>query len=103
MQPMDTSTLSAHKAKAGFSLIEVTMAIGIVAFAFMSVLGLIPVGLNVFEEAIHTSLEAQIAQRVIDEAQQTDFNALVNDALASGSSSSVRFFDGQSNEIKNPK
>lgn len=61
-----------------FSLVEVTMAIGIVAFVFLTILGLIPTGLNTFHNAITTSVSGQIFQRVINEAQQTDFDILVD-------------------------
>jgi uncharacterized protein (TIGR02598 family) len=62
----------------GFSLVEVTLAIGIVSFAFLAILGLIPIGLQTFRSAIDTSVSAQIFQRVINEAQQTDFDTLVD-------------------------
>lgn len=61
----------------GFSLVEVTLAIGIVAFAFVALFSLIPVGLTTFRQAMDTSVGAQIAQRVVSDAQQTDFDALV--------------------------
>lgn len=77
---------------AGFSLVEVTMAIGIVSFAFLTTLGLIPTGLKTFRSAIDTSVGGQIFQRVINEVQQTDFDTLV------ASVPGVRFFDDQGNE-----
>ena len=70
------------------------MAIGIVSFAFVSVLGLIPTGLTTFRRALDVSIGSQIAQRVINEAQQTDFSVLV-----SGSSSNPRYFDDQGTEV----
>lgn len=60
----------------GFSLIEVTMAIGIVAFAFVGLMGLLPVGMSAFNHAIDSTVEAQIAQRVFAEAQQVKFTDL---------------------------
>lgn len=69
------------------------MAIGIVSFAFLTTLGLIPTGLKTFRSAIDTSVGGQIFQRVINEAQQTDFDKLV------GSTPAVRFFDDQGNEL----
>ena len=69
------------------------MAIGIVSFAFLTTLGLIPTGLKTFRSAIDTSVGGQIFQRVINEAQQTDFDTLV------GSVPAVRYFDDQGNEL----
>ncbi len=56
-----------------FSLVEVTLALGIVAFAFVSVLGLIPIGLNTFRNTMETSINSQIFQQVASDIQQTDF------------------------------
>jgi uncharacterized protein (TIGR02598 family) len=56
-----------------FSLIEVVLAIGVVSFAMVSILGLIPVGLTTFRNAMDLSVEAGIAQRLAGEVQRTDF------------------------------
>ena len=86
-------------------MVEVTIAIGVVAFAFISVLGLIPTGLNDSRQAIDATVGSQIMQRVVNEAQQTDFDQLVKDyagATISGTNSGVkyvRFFDDQGAEI----
>ena len=50
---------------------------GILAFALVSLLGLMPVGLNTFRESMNRSVSAEIAQRIINEARQTDFTNLV--------------------------
>jgi uncharacterized protein (TIGR02598 family) len=80
----------------GFSLIEVTLAIGITSFALLAILGLLPVGMNTFRQAIDTAVTAQIAQRIVNDAQQTDFDTL-NANLASGIPD--RYFDDQGNEV----
>lgn len=87
--------------RAGFSLVEVTMAIGIVAFAFIALFGMLPTGLTTFRQAIDTSVGSQIAQRVINEAQQTDFTTLTASGTNTGSSfdQSTRYFDDQGNEV----
>lgn len=80
------------------------MAIGIVSFAFMALLGLLPAGMKVFRESMQSSVTSQIAQRVINEAQQTDFAELIKDAggstINSGSGrKAVRYFDDQATEL----
>lgn len=70
------------------------MAIGIVSFAFVGVLGLIPTGLNASRQAMDVSVGSQIAQRVINEAQQTDFSV-----LTSATGTNPRYFDEQGNEV----
>lgn len=81
----------------GFSLIEVTMALGIVAFAFTSLLGLLPLGLNIFRDAMETSVTSRIFQRIGGDLQQSDFDTL------SAASQQVRYFDEQGNELSSTK
>src|SRR5687768_10397671 len=95
----------------GFSLVEVVLAVGVVAFAFVAILGLIPAGLTQFRQAMDTSVCAQIAQRVIMDAQQTDFETLVDgkDPASKQTNmtfrgakigqSELRYFDEQGDEI----
>ena len=40
---------------AGFSLIEVTLAIGIIAFAFVALFGLLPTGMQTFRASVDTT------------------------------------------------
>ena len=62
-----------HSGKAAFSLIEVTLAIGIIAFAFVALFGLLPTGLQTFRAAIDTSNETWILQSINSMVQTTDF------------------------------
>ncbi len=89
-----------------FSLIEVTMSIGIISFAFLSIFSLIPLGLNSFRQTIDTGTASQIAQRVINDAQQSDFNDLTtdytNNPITGAGATGVkpyRFFNDQGEEI----
>lgn len=60
----------------GFTLVEVTLAIGIISFAFVAMFGMLPVGLNVSRQAMDTTIEAQIVQQLKTQALQTDFSQL---------------------------
>ena len=94
-----------------FSLVEVVIAVGVVSFAFVAILGLIPAGMSQFRQAMDTSACAQIAQRVIGDAQQTDFDILTQSADSRTSAANytfiaptvdgprVRYFDEAANEI----
>lgn len=85
---------------AGFSLVEVVLAIGIVAFAFLPLLGLMPIGLNTSRQAIDTTMEAQIVQQMTSLAQQTDFSNLptmVKNPLVTTPASNLVYFDGNGN------
>jgi uncharacterized protein (TIGR02598 family) len=60
----------------GFTLVEVTLAIGIISFAFVAMFGMLPVGLNLSRQAMDTTIEAQIVQQLKTQALQTDFSQL---------------------------
>ena len=74
----------------GFTLVEVTLAIGIISFAFVAMFGLLPVGLNVSRQAMDTTIEAQIVQHLKTQALQTDFSQ-----LSTLSTADPYFFDEQ--------
>jgi uncharacterized protein (TIGR02598 family) len=98
-----------------FNLIEVTIALGIVAFAFVGLFALLPNGMQTFRRSMELSVCTQIAQRVINDAQQTDFSTLIdeknlpeysdeNAALTFRAplfrGAAYRFFDDQGDEIR---
>lgn len=76
----------------GFSLVEVAMALMIVAVAFVPLMGLIPVGLSTARSAMDQTLASQIVQEIGNEAQQSDFDEVV-------SSASLRYFNDQLREL----
>jgi len=94
------------KSSLGFSLVEVVLAIGVVAFAFISIFALLPIGMGISRQAMDTSVGSQIAQRLINDAQQSDFPELLKDAAGktiSGTNQtgrkSERYFDDQGSEL----
>ena len=56
-----------------FTLVETTIAMGIVAFAMVPILGLVPMGLSTFRNAISCTAEAQIVQALSNEILLTDY------------------------------
>lgn len=73
-----------HRGKAsGFTLVEVSIAVGILAVALVALLGLMPAGMTNFRKAMDISTTAQIAQRILLDMQQADFDQIV-DTPASG-------------------
>lgn len=104
-QPLAASgpAVARIEAHGGFSLVEVVLAIGIVAVGFIAVFGLLPSGLSLFRQAMDASVTAQIAQRILSDAQETDFDVLLKSGTASGSQYYVlpmRYFDDQGSEVK---
>jgi uncharacterized protein (TIGR02598 family) len=62
--------------RCGFSLVEVSIALGIVSIALLSVLGLMPVGLSTMRQAMDQTTEAQILRRISGEAALVPFDRL---------------------------
>ena len=64
------------RCRAAFSLVEVCLALGIVSFALLSVVGLMPVGLSAMRQAMDQTTEAQIARTISGEAALVPFDEL---------------------------
>jgi len=59
-----------------FSLVEVTLAMGIISFGMVAVLGLMPIGLTTMRQAMDASIEEQIVQKITGEVLLTPFSQL---------------------------
>jgi uncharacterized protein (TIGR02598 family) len=75
----------------GFSLVEVALAIGIIAFAFVALFALIPTGLTTFRSAIDNSNETWIMQGMNSMVQTTDFANVKK--LSFESSGEIYYYD----------
>ena len=60
----------------GFSLIEVTIAMAIASVALVTLMGLIPQGMNTMKEAGDQAIMGRIHQQVMSELQMADYEAL---------------------------
>lgn len=70
---------SAHSMKrSAFSLVEVALAIAVVSFAVIGILSLMSSGLGSYRQVMDTTIAAQLAQRIINDAEQTDFKVLTD-------------------------
>lgn len=105
---------SVHTRLAGFSLVEVALAIAVVSVALVSILSLMSTGLGNYRKVMDTTICSQIAQRIVSDAQQTDFKVLTDDAnvtpkekadpnfsfrAPSKANPAFRYFNEQGNEI----
>jgi prepilin-type N-terminal cleavage/methylation domain-containing protein len=61
-----------------FSLVEVALAVAVLAVALVGVFALMPSGMASFRTAMDISITAQIAQRVLQDAQQAEFDQLID-------------------------
>jgi uncharacterized protein (TIGR02598 family) len=63
-----------NKSRQGFSLIEIVLSIGIASFALITILGLIPVGMNTLSESVAQTAVANISNQLRGEFQQISFS-----------------------------
>ncbi len=59
-----------------FSLVEVTLAMALVSFAVITVIGLMPIGLTALHRVIDTTEEAQIVRQIGAQAALTPYSTL---------------------------
>lgn len=78
-----------------FSLVEVTLSIGIMAFALIVTVGLLPTGLSTFRASMDRTVGAQIAQAIISEKSKEDFGNLIG---ATGPE--VKYFNDEGQETE---
>lgn len=62
----------------GFSLVEIVVALGIVSVGLVGILGLLPAGLGVFRQSVNMTVQSQIAQQIINDAQLTPYDKLAS-------------------------
>jgi len=64
-------------AQSAFSLIEITLSIGIIAFAFVGLFGLLPTGLQIFRNSVDVANETWIMQNLNSMVQVTEWPQIV--------------------------
>src|SRR5829696_8945318 len=60
-----------------FSLVEVALAVCIFSVALVGIFALLPNGMSNFRTAVDISISAHIAQRILQDAQQAEFDTLI--------------------------
>lgn len=84
------------RSRQGFSLAEVTIAVGIAALGLMSLLGLMPQGLEMARRTSEISAEVRIAERLAGDLQLEKWSNLTQ---YSGGSGVIRLYDDQGLDI----
>lgn len=69
--------------KGGFTLVEVTLAVGIAAFAVLSMLGVMAVGMTTMKSAVNDTVHTQITREVVGDLRQANFTQLTNASTVS--------------------
>lgn len=68
---------NSRSARAGFTLAEVMIAMGIVASVMVALLGMIPLGVRSVREATNLTISGRIAQEVISNIQQANWKDVI--------------------------
>ena len=90
---MDFSNQSVRRLAAvkGFTLVETVLALGVVSFAMVGMLGMVPIGLENSRKAMNLTVEPSIVQSVAGDLQRTEYKMLANP----GAKGSTLYFDDQ--------
>ncbi|MEM7384721.1 MAG: Verru_Chthon cassette protein B [Verrucomicrobiota bacterium] len=76
-----------------FTLIEVTIALGICATVLIALLGLLPGSLDTMRDAVEITTEARITEELVSEIQLADWDEIVN------FENEERYYDDQGTDI----
>lgn len=69
------------KCSPGFSLVEVTLALGVISFSLVGLMGMLPVGLSGFREAMELQTQSRIRQAIAAEVQLTPYTVIASGAF----------------------
>jgi uncharacterized protein (TIGR02598 family) len=78
---------------AAFSLVEVVLAVGIMAIGVVTILGLLPHGMEMSRKTANEQAETRIVDQLVGEVQSSDWETM--GGIASQSEGITRFFDDQ--------
>ena len=80
--------------ESGFSLVEVVIALGIVATVMVALLALLPLGMDALRESADLTVQSRIAQDLIGDVQQADWDTLERYR------NELRYFDGEGTTLE---
>lgn len=87
------SRISRRSGLWAFSLVEVTLALAILAFALVGIVGLMPVGLRAMGDALDDTASSLVARRLMGEVRQSSLDAILANPM------NARFFDAEGQEV----
>jgi len=85
---------------AGFSLVEVTLALGVAAFCLLALFGLLPVGLQANQNSISQTAAASVLSSIIADLRATPKTSLTSSQydITFGAEKSL-YFDGEGRAV----
>jgi uncharacterized protein (TIGR02598 family) len=87
------------RSRSGFSLVEVTLALGVAAVCLLAIFGLLPIGLRTQQIAIEQTAATRIISAVVSDLRSTPRTAAtsllftISISANTASSSSILYFD----------
>ncbi|PTY06081.1 hypothetical protein DB346_01560 [Verrucomicrobia bacterium LW23] len=87
------------RGRAGFSLVEVALALGITAFVSTCIMGMIILGVTTFKRAMDNTVRSAIVQNLTNEIFLTEFRELRRMAK---SRSAIYYFDVDGTRLTTP-
>jgi uncharacterized protein (TIGR02598 family) len=87
----------------GFSLIEVTIAMAIAAVAVLTLLGLVPQGMDTMRQAGDEAIQGRIHQQILNELQMTPFVDMSGKSPLDLYHHMEFFYDSQGEELSDSK
>ena len=94
---------SKKRSIAAFSLIEVTIAMAIASVALVSLLGMIPQGMDTMREAGDRAIGGRIHQQILNEIQMTPFESTSGDSLINIYNEMEFYYDSQGEELSDSR
>lgn len=88
-----------HRSSSAFSLVEVTIAMAIAAVSIVTLLGLIPQGMNTMQEAGDVAIMGRVQQQILNELQLTPFSDSEGNSLLDPYHELEIFYDAQGEEM----
>lgn len=87
------------KIQKGFSLVEVVLAVGIMAMGVVTILGLLPHGMEMSRKTANEQAETRIVEQLVGEMQSADWTTM--GGLIGGGSEIKAYFDDQGLRLAN--
>jgi uncharacterized protein (TIGR02598 family) len=101
------NTASSHRFfntwKAGFSLVEVVLAVGIMALGVVTILGLLPHGLEMSRRTANEQAQTRIVEQITGELQSSSWATLGGIVGSTASAGMVLQFDDQGLRTRDSK